>query len=181
MTHSPTRARTVLSRGIAAAVLSLAAFGALAADAPGFHVGVGAGQAMVDEGVLDDEDTAFSGFVGYQFNRYFGLEAGYADFGEIAVPGTSAELEADAAYLVAVGSVPFTDNFSGYAKAGYSDWNVDTSLAGLIADDSGNDPTYGIGLQYRFSEYVALRGEYSRFEIEDSDVDLAQAQLRFDF
>lgn len=44
---------------------------------------------------------------------------------------------------------------------------------GRVSDD-GTDPTYGLGLQ-------ALRGEYSRFEMEGTDVDLAQLQVRFDF
>jgi OOP family OmpA-OmpF porin len=48
-------------------------------------------------------------------------------------------------------------------------------------DDSGTDPTYGVGVQYRFTDHVALRGEYSRFEVEEADADLAQLQLRFDF
>jgi len=39
----------------------------------------------------------------------------------------------------------------------------------------------GLGLQYRFTDTVALRGEYSRFEMDDVDVDLAQLQVRFDF
>lgn len=48
-------------------------------------------------------------------------------------------------------------------------------------DDNGTDPTYGVGVQYRFTDAVALRGEYSRFEVEDLDLDLAQVQVRFDF
>ncbi len=81
------------------------------------------------------------------------------------------------------GSLPITDNFSAYAKAGFHSWNLDAELPGLASnsDDSGTDPTYGLGLQYRFTEHVALRGEYSRFEVEDADVDLAQVQVRFDF
>ena len=61
--------------------------------------------------------------------------------------------------------------------------DLDTAIPGLAgtADDNGTDPTYGVGLQYRFNDAVALRGEYSRFEVEDLDVDLAQVQARFDF
>lgn len=174
--------RNIVSRTLLAVALGAVALGAQADERPGFYLGAGAGQAMIDDGALDDEDTAFSAFGGYQFNRYFGLEAGYADFGEIEPLGSAGpKLEGDAAYLVAVGTVPFTDSFSGYAKAGINDWNVDASVPGLIADDSGNDPTYGLGLQYRFTDNVALRGEYSRFEIDDSEVDLAQVQVRFDF
>ena len=174
--------RNIVSRTLLALALGATALGAQADERPGFYLGAGAGQAMIDDGALDDEDTAFSGFGGYQFNRYFGLEAGYADFGETEPLGSAGpRLEADAAYLVAVGTVPFTDSFSGYAKAGISDWNVDTSIAGFVGDDNGNDPTYGLGLQYRFTDHVALRGGYDRFEIDDSEVDLAQLQLRFDF
>ena len=80
--------RNLLSRGLFAIILGAATFGAQAAEQPGFYVGAGAGQAMIDDGDLDDEDTAFSAFAGYDFNRYFGLEAGYADFGKIEPSGS---------------------------------------------------------------------------------------------
>ena len=97
--------------------------------------------------------------------------------------GAGRALEADTAYLTAVGSVPITDKFSAYAKAGFHAWNLDDAIPGLTGnnDDSGTDPTYGVGVQYRFTDNLALRGEYSRFEMEDLDQDLAQLQVRFDF
>jgi OOP family OmpA-OmpF porin len=173
----------MLSRALLAVLLGAAAFGAQAAEDKGFYVGAGAGQSFVDEGSYDDEDTAFSAFGGYQFNRYFGLEAGYADFGKIEPRGTGEALEASSAYLTAIGTVPFTGKFSGYAKAGFQRWDLDSPIGGVTGtpDDSGTDPTYGVGLQYRFTDAVALRGEYSRFEVEDLDLDLAQLQVRFDF
>lgn len=173
----------ILSRTLLAVLFGAAAFGAQAAENPGFYVGAGAGQSFVDESQYDDEDTAFSVFGGYQFNRYFGLEAGYADFGKLEPGDNGRALEANSAYLTAVGTVPFTDKFSGYAKAGFHRWDLDTAIPGLTStrDDSGSDPTYGLGLQYRFNDTVALRTEYSRFEVEDIDLDLAQLQVRFDF
>ncbi|WP_051176365.1 outer membrane beta-barrel protein [Luteimonas mephitis] len=173
----------MLSRALFAVLSGAAAFGAQAADAPGFYAGVGAGQSFVDEGAYDDEDTAFSAFGGYQFNRYFGLEAGYADLGKLEPDAVGNALEASSVYFTAVGTLPFTEKFSGYAKAGMQRWDLDTAIPGLVGtrDDSGTDPTYGVGLQYRFNDSVALRGEYSRFEIEDVDADLAQLQVRFDF
>ena len=176
------RKTKLLSTLLLSATLGAAAFGANAQD-KGFYAGAGVGQSFVDEGAYDDEDTAFSVFGGYQFNKYFGLEAGYADFGKIEAEGTGAAFEGDSAYLTAVGTLPITDRFSAYAKAGLHRWNVDTALPGLTGnnDDSGSDPTYGVGVQYRFTDRVALRGEYSRFEIEDLDADLAQLQVRFDF
>lgn len=170
----------LLSRTLLAAVLG-AAFGAQAAEDTGFYAGAGVGQSFVDEADYDDEDTAFSVFGGYQFNRYFGLETGYVDFGELGPSGAGRSLEVSSVYLTAVGTVPFSENFSGYAKAGFQRWNLDTAIPGLADDDSGSDPTYGLGLQYRFNDQFALRGEYSRFEVEDVDLDLAQLQVRFNF
>lgn len=172
----------MLSRALIAVLAGAAAFGAQAAD-KGFYAGAGVGQSFVDEGNYDDEDTAFSVFGGYQFNRYFGLEAGYADFGKLEPRGSGPDFEANSVYLTAVGTVPITDNFSAYAKAGFQRWDLDTAIPSVVgnADDSGTDPTYGVGVQYRFTDHVALRGEYSRFEIEDTDLDLAQIQVRYDF
>ncbi|HEY5803808.1 MAG TPA: outer membrane beta-barrel protein [Lysobacter sp.] len=172
----------MLSRALIAVLAGAAAFGAQAAD-KGFYAGAGVGQSYVDEGNYDDEDTAFSLFGGYQFNRYFGLEAGYADFGKLEPRGNGAELEASSVYLTAVGTVPITDKFSVYGKAGFQRWDLDTAIPSVVGntDDSGSDPTYGVGVQYAFTDHIALRGEYSRFEIEDTDLDLAQIQVRYDF
>lgn len=172
----------LLSTALVAVIASAAAFGAQAAD-KGFYAGAGVGQSFVDEGAYDDEDTAFSVFGGYQFNRYFGLEGGYADFGKLESRGAGPELEASSVYLTAVGTLPITDKFSAYAKAGIQRWDLDTAIPSVVgnSDDSGTDPTYGLGVQYRFTDHVALRGEYSRFEIEDTDLDLAQLQVRYDF
>ncbi len=173
----------MLSRALFAVLFGATAFGAQAAQDTGFYVGAGAGQSYVDERGYDDEDTAFSVFGGYQFNRWFGLEAGYADFGKLEPDAAGATLEANSVYLTAVGTLPFTEKFSGYAKAGFQRWDLDTAIPGLSGtrDDSGTDPTYGIGLQYSFNDAFALRAEYSRFEVEDVDLDLAQVQARFDF
>src|SRR3546814_1380705 len=87
----------MLSRALFAALVGAATFGAQAAEEPGFYLGAGAGQSFVDETGYDDEDTAFSAFGGYQFNQWFGLEAGYADLGELE-PGVAGQsLEASSA------------------------------------------------------------------------------------
>jgi OmpA-OmpF porin, OOP family len=172
----------ILTTTALALALGALSFGAQAAEPTGFYVGVGAGQSMVDESFADDEDTAFQVFGGYQFTPYFGLEAGYTDFGEVGLTGGVGTLESDTVSLVAVGTLPFTEKFSGYAKAGVHSWDAETNVAGTSGpDDDGTDPTYGLGLQYRFTDSVALRGEYSRFEMDDVDTDLAQVQVRFDF
>ena len=172
----------ILTTSVLALALGALSFGAHAAEPTGFYAGGGVGQSMVDESFADDEDTAYQVFGGYQFNPYFGLEAAYTDFGKVDLVGNVGKLEADTVSLVAVGTLPFTANVSGYAKAGFHSWDADVRAPGIgRASDDGTDPTYGLGLQYRFSDAFALRGEYSRFEMDDVDVDLAQVQVRFDF
>lgn len=172
----------ILAASVLALALGTLSLGAQAAEPTGFYAGAGVGQAMVDESFVDDEDVGYQVFGGYQFNSYFGVEAAYTDFGAVDLSGNVGKLEADTWSLVAVGTLPFTDKFSGYAKAGFHSWDAEVSAPGIgRADDDGTDPTYGLGLQYRFNDTVALRGEYSRFELDDVDVDLAQVQVRFDF
>ena len=173
----------VLSASLLALLAGASAFGANAAEDKGFYAGAGVGQSFVDERGYDDEDTAFSVFGGYQFNRYFALEGAYTDFGKVEPEALGSDLEADAASITAVGIVPITDKFSAYAKAGFSRWNLDTELPAVTGtqDDSGTDPTYGLGVQYNITDAVSLRGEYNRFEVEDIDLDVAHLQVRYSF
>lgn len=176
------RKTPLLTASVLALALGGLSFGAAAAEPTGFYAGAGVGQSFVDEPFADDEDVGYQVFGGYQFHPNFGIEAAYTDFGDVDLRGNAGTLEADTWSLTAVGTLPFTDRFSGYAKAGFHSWDAEARAAGLgRASDDGTDPTYGLGLQYRFTDSVALRGEYSRFEMDDVDVDLAQVQVRFDF
>lgn len=176
------RKSPILTASVLALALGSLSLGAQAAEPTGFYAGAGVGQSMVDEFFADDEDVGYQVFGGYQFHPNFGVEAAYTDFGDVDLTGGIGKLEADTWSLVAVGTLPFTEKFSGYAKAGFHSWDADVRVPGAgSASDDGTDPTYGLGLQYRFNDRVALRGEYSRFEMDDVDVDLAQVQVRFDF
>lgn len=172
----------LLTATLAAALLGTSAFAAQAQDT-GFYAGLGAGQSRVDEGAYDDHDTALSLFGGYQFHRNFALEGGFTDFGDLRPDVPGADLSVDSVSLTAVGILPFNDRFSGYAKAGVQRWDLDHAIPALTGTtkDHGTDPVYGLGLQYRFNDQVALRGEYTRTEVRDIDVDAAQMQVRFDF
>src|SRR5690606_28019898 len=128
--HQETSMRSKLLTTTLAAALLAGATVAQAQD-PGFYAGVGAGQALVDERAYDDEDTAFSVFGGYQFHRNFALEAGYTDFGSLEPDAAGTDLDLSSASLTAVGIVPFTARFSGYARAGFQRWELDRAIPGL--------------------------------------------------
>src|SRR5689334_12273608 len=68
----------------------------------------------------DEKDFAGKAFVGWQFNRYFGVEVGYADLGkaEASLPGATASVKAHGADLVGTASYPLNELFALYGKVG---------------------------------------------------------------
>jgi OOP family OmpA-OmpF porin len=147
----------------------------------GWSVGASFGQSKIDcstggvAGVsCDDTDTAFRIFGGYQFNKHFGVELGYADLGSATISGAgiTASVEAKAWDLVAVGRLPISEQFSVFGKLGMyradSDLSSNTPLIGS-ASDTNTDITYGIGLQYDFNKNFGLRAEWQQYKKVGSD------------
>ena len=113
----------------------------------------------------DDKDFALRGFVGWQFNRWFGLELGYADLGkaEASVPGFGVAGDARSVDLVGVASYPFNDLFALYGKAGVARTRLDiNSPIGGVRDNSTN-LTYGFGARFNFTRNFATRLEWQRY------------------
>jgi OOP family OmpA-OmpF porin len=199
---------TTSMRALVLATALTAAAPAPAQDT-GFYAGGALGQAKAKDacsgitgigfsGGCDDKDTAWKIFGGYQFNPNLGVELGYVDLGDFTANGTvlgapvSASAEAKGFELVGVGSIPFTQQLSGYAKAGAFRWDVDTrTAAGATATgggDKGTDFTYGLGLKYDFTRNIAGRLEFQRYNnvgetstTGQSDVNLWTAGVMFKF
>jgi OOP family OmpA-OmpF porin len=180
----------------------LALFCAITAFAQdsGFYIGAGVGQAKAKDacapeaGVVytscDDKDTAWKILAGYDFNRNFAIEGGWTDLGKVSASGTvlgipaSADVSSKGWELVGVGSIPFNDKFSAYAKGGIYRWRVKGNAVAVgfgtaSVNETGTDLTYGIGLRYNFTKSVGARLEWQRFnDVGDSnttgksDVDL---------
>jgi OOP family OmpA-OmpF porin len=150
----------------------------------GFYLGAKAGQSKFRGGCeptpgitftsCDDKETAWGVFAGYQFNRYIAVETGWTDLGEITATGSagaipfSAGISAKGWEFVGVGSIPVSEQFSAYAKAGAYRWRVRgtvaaTGLGTASANDSGTDFTYGLGLRFDFTKNVGARLEWQRY------------------
>jgi opacity protein-like surface antigen len=201
----------------AASALSLAS-GTAAATEPGFYAGVGVGEAMysdveelnnlcTDYGItctVDDKDTAYKVFAGYQFNNFIALEAAWVDLGTLtaeASVGGPATIEADVAGLALhiVPQIPIGDIGSVFGKAGVLIWNGDAKAAapsfGLedSASETGAGLTLGVGAAVNFTDNVTLRVEYERFSLDEeftieqdnlkatNDVDLLSASVLMRF
>jgi OOP family OmpA-OmpF porin len=198
---SPRKGLAILGLASAAA-FSVPAF---AQDA-GFYIGGALGQSNFDVDCAgttscDDSDTSWRIFGGYQFNKYFALEFGYADLGEttasVPVPpfNVNIALETTLWDLVAVGSLPIGDRFSIFGKFGWyrADTDVNGSAAGLGSlseSDSNTDLTFGIGARYDFMRNLGVRLEWQRYQdvggeffgaTAETDVDVISAAVIWKF
>jgi OmpA-OmpF porin, OOP family len=160
---------------LAAATLALSPVVASADSGP--YVGAGIGYFGLDGDGFDASDTSFKVFGGYRANQYFAAELEYIDGGKPEDSGV--EIDISGWNLSALGSWPVTEQFDVFAKLGVIFWDA---KARGFGDDSGEDFSYGVGADYKFGENWAIRGEYQRFEIENTDTaDLFSASVFFRF
>ena len=208
----------------ASVTLGLVALTAVAApfamaDDSGLYVGgnIGQSRATIDEERItnsltgagftttgfedDNRDLGYKLFGGYQFNKYFALEAGYFDLGKFDFtatglpPGTlSGNIKIKGVNLDAVGILPITEKFSAFGRVGANYAKVEDSFVGsgsltaLNPNPTKRDTNYklGLGLQYAFNDALAMRVEAERYRIDDAvgndgDIDLISAGLVFRF
>lgn len=175
----------------------------------GFYAGIAFGRSDFKDAcagvpiACDDADTAWKLFGGYQFNKYLGAEFGYVDLGKASANGTilgaaaSATAKAKGWELLGVGTLPFSDKFSAYGKAGLFRWDADVSATAVIpgfapaavsASDNGTDVTFGLGLKYDHTKNIGVRLEWQRYKdvgndatTGKSDVDLLSVGIVFKF
>lgn len=159
-----------------ALMLASAATPALSQDASWF-AGLGIGQVKIDGcpgaaapgATCDDKDTTWKIFGGYQFNSYLGYEIGLVDLSEwpasLGAVGT-ANAKLRIFELTLVGTMPLSQRFSVYGKAGVYQWDADFEPAAGVAataDANGNDYTFGLGATYKLTRTAAVRLEWQRY------------------
>jgi OOP family OmpA-OmpF porin len=207
-----------IAASLAALALLSASRSAFADDA-GWYTGANAGQSrakindtriaddLLDDGFTttslsnDERHFGFKAFGGYEFNRYFALEAGYFNLGKFGftadtLPAGSlrGNIKLQGANFDAVGSVPLGDKFSLFARAGLNYAHAKDSFAGTgsvgVIDPSPSkwaaNYKFGFGAEYDFTRVVGMRIEAERYRIDDAvgnkgDVDLYSAGLVFKF
>jgi OmpA-OmpF porin, OOP family len=180
---------------------TLCAVPAFAQDDSYYYGGIGVGQArariddkriaetLAGSGLAttaiahDERHSAYKVFGGYQFNRNFGVELGYFHLGSFGFHATTTpagtldgDFRVQGANLGLVGTMPFTDNFSGLARIGvqYARTRAEINSTGAVTvtnprpSDREANVKIGLGLQYAFSPGFMLRGEVERFRISDA-------------
>jgi OOP family OmpA-OmpF porin len=149
----------------------------------------------------DESGTGAKIFGGYQFNRYLALEGGYFSLGKFGYTAStlpagslSGDIRVQGLNLDLVGILPLTDKFSAFARAGviHAQARDNFSSTGLVnraaSSPSKRDTSYkvGVGVEYAFTDRLAVRGEVERYRINDAignkgDIDLASVGLVYRF
>jgi OOP family OmpA-OmpF porin len=148
---------------------------------------------------IDDQNKniGFKVFAGYEFNRYFSLEGGYFNLGHFSysattVPGgtLNGDIRIQGLNIDPVFSLPFTEKFSGFVRAGVTYAQSKDAFNGagavVVLDPDPKKEAFGYkfggGLQYDFTRSVGMRLEAERYRINDAvgnrgDIDMLSLGL----
>lgn len=143
--------------------------------APGSaYIGLNAGRSNYSLGsgaggfASDRRDTAYNIYGGGYFNRNFGLELGYNDFGRVNRAGGGTE--AEGINLSLVGRLPLSPSFSLLGKLGttYGRTKVSAAPASGIAsgNESGFGASYGLAAEYSFNPHWSAVLQWDRYELK---------------
>ena len=128
----------------------------------------------------DIRDIGGKLFGGYQFHRNFALEAGYFDLGKFNFtagtipPGTlSGSMKVTGVNLDLVGSLPITEQFAAFGRIGANYAKTKDAFsrtgAGILVNANPSDRElnhkFGVGLQYKFTEFFGVRAEAERYRV----------------
>lgn len=144
-----------------------------------------------------EHDTAFKLYFGKQLNKNFALEFGYFDLGEFGFNATTVprstlngQVDFRGVNLDLLAQLPLTQRFSAYGRLGMTYAQARAHFTGnrLFAVTNPNpserklNAKAGLGLEYKFSEALAVRGEVERYRVNDAvgnrgDVNLVSVNL----
>ncbi|CAH1083997.1 outer membrane beta-barrel protein [Candidatus Nitrotoga sp. 1052] len=183
---------------------------AIAAPATGqsaYYVGASVGQSEFKDippslTNVDDKDTGYKVYGGYQINPNWGVEATYFDLGkftgnETAFNGStvvpvSASSKVTAWGLAGVFTAPISNGFSVFGKLGLvrSELKTNSSGVGFSAHqkESSTGANFGFGAKYDFTPNLAVRAEWERLKkvgddatTGETDMDFLSAGITFKF
>ena len=144
----------------------------------GFFVGGSVGSATLTDDFdgfdVDADSNAFRLVFGYQFSDAFGLEAGYHRFGTFEEDRDFRfELDADGMFVGANVGVPVSDDFRLFARGGAFFWDGDSLINTVTRATPDDSNLYlGGGAEVAITEQLSLVGDWTRYELRDTDSDV---------
>jgi len=136
----------------------------------------------------EDSDTGFRIVGGFDVTPNLAVEIGYSDFGEATADGTSdgsgffwspgpvsVKAAVDGIDFGFAGQLPASESFSLLARVGVLLWDLEAELAdssgSFSGSDDGNDVFFGIGAQFNTTGPLSMRAEFTRYAVDDIDLD----------
>ena len=161
---------------------------AYAAD-PGLYLGGGVGLYTLDinNTNFDDNASVAKVIAGFRISDHLAIEGDYQKLFETKddLFGSDAKLQADA-YTISIRPIlPLTIFLDLYGKIGYTFYKFESKGeflgVDIGAEKNERDFTYGAGVDLHVSKRLSLRGEVTRLDIQDAEVNLVTAALLFRF
>ena len=171
----------------AIAALLVAVSGGALADDVSPYVTASLGNATLDDtfGIVDvDEDSsAYRIGVGIDFTQTFGLEAGYHRFGTFEEDTPERfRLDADGWYLGANVGAPLAPNFRLIGRGGLFFYDGDSIFDEFIRESQDDGYFYwGGGAEVELANNFSLVGDWTRYELEDTESDVISIGFRLRF
>jgi opacity protein-like surface antigen len=145
------------------------------------YVGVGVGGSSIEASYddLDDNSSAYTGFVGYNVTPALAVEIGYHDLGDFSTDYT--ETDIDAFSLSALGSFSIGGDTRLYGRLGVALASTDTTFTcdddykkkswceDYSDSDNATDILIGAGVSFQASPHFGVRAEVAQFDLEDTD------------
>ena len=176
-------------------MIALAALATVSAPvfAQGFYADAGYTFINIDveeDGLSGDVDLgAISGRLGYNFSEWLALEAeGAIGVEDEEVSGGGIDASIGLNYLIGgyvKGQVPLGERVNLYARAGIvqAELEAEVSGGGFSDSDSASETGagYGAGAEFAVTEKFGIRGDYTRYDIEDIEADAFTVAATFKF
>ncbi len=148
-----------------AILMSVFVAGPAVAAETGFYVGVNAGSAKIDEPGFEST-TEYGLLGGYSFNQNFAGEVAYTNFGSKDYSGLLT-VKSNGFSVSGVGSYPFNDMFSVFAKIGLA--STELKASGAVGGSENNtDLTWGIGGQFNINRQIGIRLGYDLYKVGEN-------------
>ena len=145
----------------------------------------------------DQRDTGYKLFMGKQLNQNFALEAGWFDLGRFGYDARTVPAGTLSGRSTVRGinfdmlmQIPLAHRVSVYGRLGAAYSQANARFSGSLLQGATNlnsrdrswNPKVGLGVEYKFTEALAMRGEVERYRANDAvrnrrDIDLYSIAL----
>lgn len=130
-------------------------------------------------GDLSKSRTSWKALVGVKMNNALSLEGQYLDFG--AANRNSDRIQATGWTAGVVLDFFKNSAIAPYGKIGALMWETDHRFNGISRSQNGTDVAVGLGLRFAVGDNMAIRTEYERFMMDNTDIDSLSAAFQYNF